>query len=152
MDHARGGHVSIAFGSHGQSLDMSAYAAVSLRPILGNSSPLVRALTNVCTGPPEDVSDMRAALLLTSGMCRVKHLIAHKLYGANAFREALRDQGASPLFPADPTASKRSNTTSPAPGNATWPRSRFTALKTLVGSRADMISAAEIFYLLLRLL
>lgn len=48
---------------------------------------------------PGNVSDVRAAELLSKGLQGVKHLIADKGYDANAFREALRDQGTRPVIP-----------------------------------------------------
>jgi transposase len=48
---------------------------------------------------PGNVSDVRAAEVLTGELRGAKHLIADKGYDANAFRIALRNQGAKPVIP-----------------------------------------------------
>lgn len=48
---------------------------------------------------PGNVSDVRAAELLSRGLRGAKHLIADKGYDANAFRKALREQGTRPVIP-----------------------------------------------------
>lgn len=48
---------------------------------------------------PGNVSDVRAAELLSSGLRGAKHLIADKGYDAKAFRKSLREQGIRPVIP-----------------------------------------------------
>lgn len=48
---------------------------------------------------PGNVSDVRAAELLSNDLRGAKHLIADKGYDANAFRKTLREQGTRPVIP-----------------------------------------------------
>lgn len=48
---------------------------------------------------PGNISDVRAAELLTGEHRGAKYLIADKGYDAKAFRKTLRDHGASPVIP-----------------------------------------------------
>lgn len=48
---------------------------------------------------PGNVSDVRAAELLTGELRGAKHLIADKGYDANAFRKVLRENGTRPVIP-----------------------------------------------------
>ena len=48
---------------------------------------------------PGNVSDVRAAELLTDDLQCARHVIADKGYEADTFRKTLRDDGANPVIP-----------------------------------------------------
>ncbi|MEO1474143.1 MAG: IS5 family transposase [Pseudomonadota bacterium] len=79
--------------------------AQGIGPSRGGQTSKIHILTDVIGRPfslcltPGNVSDVRAAELLSSGLQGVKHLIADKGYDANAFRKALREQGTRPVIP-----------------------------------------------------
>jgi transposase len=79
--------------------------AQGIGPSRGGQTSKIHILTDVIGRPfslcltPGNVSGVRAAELLSEGLQGAKYLIADKGYDANAFRKALRDQGARPVIP-----------------------------------------------------